>query len=537
MLSFVRTIRRRFGLSETSPWLLPLVLVFVLAVRVMHLTPLHNTDAIIKWLFVRRWLATGELPKAQYFSHHNARWAINLPTAAVQWIFGETTLSYYVPILLIGLLQAVFTFRIGLILGGPAVAVLATLAYTAMPVMGYLGGQLMPECFESAFVLGAFYSVLRASPGLARLETRRNVWLGAAVGFLILAWLSRETMLFYLPGFLLATWCAHRSLKVPAVIAAGLFSAIAVETAVYRFTYGFPMGRFSIVAQHHLTSHKLRNAVRSVGELFARYADLPAGFGPLLWAALIATIYWLWLNRRAFLAAWQQPLGQLTLLGWGFLAVNTFGLRSINPPRLIQPPNGRYLIPAAPMLALIAVGVAAPFLSAAWTRARPQLRAGAVGLACSIALYASSAAANLKHWGPKLMLEYEAKVRQVFDSGVPIYVTRNDRGMFAARGYLRPDQLLVGAISRLSIGKYRGKVLVDKRRDPWHGARRSRSGYDAKTMQSLVGKTVVEVKGAKLLQFMERKIEPTRRAKLIAPKLSKRSKRSVRKRRARTRKK
>lgn len=532
MLSFLRTIPLRFAHGDNTPWLRPVVLVFVLVVRVMHLTPLHNTDAIIKWLFVRRWLATGHLPKAEYFSHHNARWAINLPIVAVQSVFGETTLSYYLPVLLIGLVQALLTFEVGLLLGGPAVATLATLAYTAMPIMGYLGGQLMPECFESAFVLGAFYSVLRASPGMARPGTRPGLWLFAAVGFLTLAWLSRETVLFYLPGLLLATWCAHRSLKAPIFLAVGLGAAIALETAIYRFAYGFPMGRFSIVAQHHLTSHKLRNAIRSVGQLFERYADLPPVFGPLLWAALVATMYWMWVNRGALISALQKPLGQVMLLSWGFLAVNTFGVRSLDPPRLIQPPNVRYLIPIAPMLALIVFGVGAPWIAAGWVRLRPGLRAAAVGVACSVALLTSSALANLEHWGPKLMLQYESKIRQAFDSGVPIYVSsRNDRGMFNVRGYLRSDQLLAGVMTPVQIGPNRGKVLVDKRREPWSKARRTKAGYAPSATRTLIGKTVLDAQGAKHLMFMERKLEQRGKAR-FEPKLSKRRKRALRRRHA-----
>lgn len=535
MLSFVRAIKKRFTARDTSPWLLPCVLAFVLLVRVIHLTPLHNTDAIIKWLFVRRWLATGVLPKAEHFSHHNARWAINLPVALVQSVFGETTLGYYVPILLVGLLQAFFTFRLGVLLGGPLVGALATLAYTAMPVMGYLGGQLMPECFESAFVLGAFYSMLMAAPAFAPQGARRAWWLAASVGFLTLAWLSRETVLFYLPGFLLAAWCAHRSLKAPALIGAGLGLAIAVETAIYRFTYGFPMGRFSIVSQHHLTSHKLRSAVRSIGELFARYSNLPAGFNLLFWASVVATIWWFWSNRRNLLGAFRQPLGQVVLLGWGFLAVNTFGLRSLSPPRLIQPPNGRYLVPVAPLLALIVFGVVAPHLHATWQRWRPRWRGVAVGAACGVALIASNALANLEQWGPKLVLEYEAKIRRAFDSGVPIYVgSRNGDSMFNARGYLRSDQVLAGALTSVQVGSNRGKALVDKRREPWQGARRTRTGYDARTVRWFAGKTVVEVTGAKLLRFKERTLEPGRKVRSSKPKLSKRRKRAVRRARSRT---
>lgn len=517
MRSFFREMRARLADRQTSPWLLPVVLVFVLIVRVMYLTPLHNTDAIIKWLFVRRWLATGALPKAEYFSHHNARWAINLPIVVVQAIFGETTLSYYIPILAIGLLQAFFTFRIGLLLGGPAVATLATLAYTAMPVMGYLGGQLMPECFESAFVLGAFYSMLRASPRYARADTRRLVWLGACVAFLVLAWLSRETVLFYLPGFLLATWCAHRSWRAPVTVGIGFALAVLFETLVYRVTYGFRMGRFSIVAQHHLSSHKLRGVIRSVGQLFERYADLPAGFGPLAWGALLATFVWLWLNRRDLKAAFMEPLGQLVVLSWAFLAANTFGVRSLDPPRLIQPPNGRYLVPIAPMLALVLFGVGAPLIAQGWARLRSAQRAMAVGLACSVALFASNAVGNLENWGPRLMLQYEARIRSAFDRGVPIYLSsRHDRGMFNVRGYLRSDQVLSGVVSRVNVGAFRGKLLVDKRLPPWKGAPRTRSNYPLRVTRTLHGKTVLEARGAKYLKFQERKFElrqPTRSTK------------------------
>jgi hypothetical protein len=534
MMSFIRTIRSRFATDDINPWLLPVVLVCVLGVRVMHLTPLHNTDAIIKWLFVRRWLATGELPKAEHFSHHNARWAINLPIAVVQSIFGDTTLAYYVPILLVGLLQAFFTFRLGVLLGGPLVGALATLAYSAMPVMGYLGGQLMPECFESAFVLGAFYAMLRAAPKASE-STRRGSWLAVTVGFLVLAWLSRETVLFYLPGFLLATWCAHRSLKAPIVVVAGFGMAVAFETAIYRYAYGFRMGRFSIVSQHHLTSHKLRNAIRSVGELFARYADLPAGFGLLLWASLAVTIGWLWVNRRSLLDAFRQPLGQLMLLSWGFLAVNTFGLRSLNPPRLIQPPNARYLIPIAPALALIVFAACAPLLHTGWERLRPRLRVVALGVVCSIALFTSNALANLDNWGPRLMLEYEAKIRQAFDGGVPIYVSsRSGDATFNARGYLRAEQVMAGVLARVDIGANRGKVIVDKRLEPWRGARRTKAGFARAATQSLVGKTVLEVTGTKALKFKERKLEQRRKTRFVEPKPSKRRKRSIRKRRARS---
>jgi hypothetical protein len=243
----------------------------------------------------------------------------------------------------------------------------------------------------------------------------------------------------------------------------------------------------------------------------------------------------------------QQPLAQVMLVSWGFLAVNTFGVRSLNPPRLIQPPNVRYLIPIAPMLALIVFGVSAPLLRAGWVRLRPRLRVAAVAVACSIALFASSALGNLKVWGPKLMLEYEASIRQAFDDGVPIYVSsRNDRGMFNVRGYLRPEQVMAGAMTTIQIGANRGKVLVDKRREPWRHAERTKTGYSTRATRVLVGKTVLEARGGKLLKFSERKLRGHARASLAKARLakskatksrfakakpSKRSKRAIRKRR------
>lgn len=448
-------------------------LLTVFAIRVAYLKPIQNFDAQAKWMFVRQWLEDGHLPHAaRAFTHHHARWAINLPIAATQLVFGQSVVGYYFLVLCVGLAQAVLAFRVGSSVAGPWVGALATLAYSAMPKMGYLGSQLMPECFESTYVLGALYGLQRAelASRAPAISGNRQVqkWLVSVVVFMILGWLTRETFLFFIPGLLLVAWSNHRTLRVPVVLGAGFASFVALETLAYRLKYGFPAGRLTIVQSHHFGSGRIRKPITSPLQLLERYADLPAVFDVLFFGALLATAYWLWMARGRLREALLQPLGQVLLVAWLSYFLHTFGLRSFDPPRLIQPPNDRYLMPGAPMLAIGLFAILRSVLGHRLTPLPLGIRVAAFAATLVAAVIVSGVAGNLHRWGPPLALQYESQLRAAFDAGTPIFAKRKPwHTLTTACAYLRGDQLDAVTYTTVTVGRRKVGVLLNKRSRAW----------------------------------------------------------------------
>jgi hypothetical protein len=417
----VERVRRWF---DDERKLLIVCLLFSLVVRIGSLRPVNNPDAVHKWAAART-LLHGETLPAQEFSHHAARWGVNVPTLAVQWLFSDDIRVYYIPILAVTTLLAALTFLVGKELAGKWTGALAVGLYTPLPCLNYLGSQLMPEMFQACYIMGALWCLLRW------FKTPGAWWFWGSFAWFGAAYFAKETVVFFLPGLLLAIWLRRRRLLDVALYVFGFAAVIGVETLVYRWTYDFAWGRATIVAQHHLGSPKMRAPVESVGELLVRYLDLQDGFRELFYAALLLSpiLAW-WCHKRR--PEVRLPVFAVLAVCWSFFLANTFALKSIDPPRIVQPLNERYLHTGAPFLALIVAVFAQEGLVAAQQRWLPGYvhaiqRLGRLAIPATTALCLVVGIGLWRHRSPPgkphaftQMASYQELLRAAYRAGVPL---------------------------------------------------------------------------------------------------------------------
>lgn len=446
-------------------WLGVIVLAFSLLVRLGSLRPVNNPDAVYKWEAARA-LVAGTPLSAHEFDHHAARWGITLPTALLQVVFGDRAWVYFVPILGAMTLLAFLTYRLGAAVGGRWAGALAVVLYTPLPALNYVGSQLMPEMIQSTFVMGCLLALVRLNgPG-----GERQPWI-AGVWFFV-AYLAKESVVLFLPGLLLASWLVRRRLWDTARFGATFASGVLLETALYGLTYGFPLGRLSVVLRHHLGNAKMRPPIESVSDLLVRYLDLQTGFRELFYGGLAASLALvLWPKARRRLD--ERRLFAVLATCWGFFLCSTFAVKSLDPPRLVQPLNERYLFAGIPFLAVLVVAICRALVPPL-VRERFQSRTiASFAVACAVAgsgLWLLRSPPGEEH-AIATMNRSQSELRSAFDRGVPIVNPERKRhatgavlGLFLSAEQSRHAKVLYPKQS----GK-QARVIIDQRHRRYRG--------------------------------------------------------------------
>lgn len=399
---------------------------FVLLLRLATLRGCIGPDGPHKWEIARD-LVAGYLRRPAQFDHHAARWAIVLPFALTQALLGAHAWVAFVPILGFDLLQAGLTYAIGVQLGSRAIGVVATVLFCLVPKMASSGSDLLPTVFESTYVLLTLCLLL-----WARLDSPNGrPRLALSLAAMCLAYLAKETTVFYLPGLVIGLWLLRRSLIECLYYCLGFLGFVALETLFYWARFGFAFGRFTIIKAHHLGNAKLAAPITSIGQLLERYLVLSGGFLQLFYAALLVTLsypYW----RRKLPADVGHRFTAIAAACWGFFLLNTFALKSLHPPRLAQPLNERYLLSALPLLALIVATPAVPLIRRGLTQLAklyPRLAPErcALGLCAVCVGWIAIPQMRSVTTGPLFTTSrMERELRDAFDTGKPI-VTREPK--------------------------------------------------------------------------------------------------------------
>ncbi|HEX2734926.1 MAG TPA: glycosyltransferase family 39 protein [Polyangiaceae bacterium] len=441
--------------------------VLALVLRLFELKMPSSPDSFHKWDIVRE-LTSGHLQPALSFDHHAARWAVNLPIAFAQLILGKAPVVAYVPILVFDLLQAALTYWVGVLLGSRAIGVLAVILFSIVPQMNYVGSELLPSVFESAYVLAACYGLLRAFDGPGRR------WVYVSLACACLAYLAKETTVFYFPGLLLGYYLARRRLMDCVVFTAGFFSFVALETMFYRVVFGFPLGRLSIIAGHHLGNAKLKVPIRSLGQLFERYLQLSSGVRELFYAALVVgVLYPLWRRWRDAPPAEtsprlnHEPYLLMLLTTWSYFFFTTFALKSLHPVQLAQPASERYLLCALPFLALTLSGFAVHASRRPLARIPSKLQPALLVGFCSLLALLSLRGHGHRWSANPLVLtpRFTKTLRTAFDEGIPIVGPDDHATATKAVAFMFLDQQRLPNLKCLR--------LVGKSRSASKGARAS----------------------------------------------------------------
>ncbi|HOT63095.1 MAG TPA: glycosyltransferase family 39 protein [Treponemataceae bacterium] len=209
-----------------------LSLVFLsLWVRLSTLMMVHTGVDERDYWFAAKAISQG-LPYPE-LSHRTVRWAVILPVALAQSLFGSHPNAYYVMPLLAALSQAVLVYLLGRALNGRLAGSLASIALTFFPYQIRAASQVRPEIFSMTYVLLAALALVRyvrSSSDRARISA---AVLAALATFL--AYEAKITNLFFMPGIAIAILLYSKGKGLKDALAyggvlAGLYLA---ETAAY----------------------------------------------------------------------------------------------------------------------------------------------------------------------------------------------------------------------------------------------------------------------------------------------------------------
>ncbi len=244
--------------------LIALVL-FALFFRLATLMMIHTGVDERDYWFSAKAIAHG-LPYPDV-THRTTRFAVILPVALAQVLFGSHPNVYYVLPVLNSMLQAGLAFLIGLRLRGRLTGFIAGLSLTLFPYMIRAGSQVRPEIFSVTYILLAVYFF---TTYLERTEKQAAPLIWTAV-WVFIAYEAKITNLFFVPGLLIAM-LAYKKKPLQAIlfcaILLGLFLA---ETGLYAAFTPYKLGELEIILKNHVYHGEVFHVARVV-DLFQRYS-------------------------------------------------------------------------------------------------------------------------------------------------------------------------------------------------------------------------------------------------------------------------
>lgn len=296
-------------------------------------------DEIDYWFSARQLSIGGAYPEIM---HRTIRWSIILPTAFFQLLLGTDPLVYYVTPVLNSLIQTVLLYYFGKKLFGRGVAFYSVLLFIAWPYMWRTGSQIRPAIFSLTYVLAAVYSLFLF------LQSDRRRYFSLSVVFFFIAYQSKITNLYFIPGIMIILWMHKRKVAEPLKYGAFLFGLYLIEHTAYWIFTGNKMGRLGIIASHHMTGNFADKLPGGFLGLFARYTEYMEFPWKLIFFVFIAGTIYLLIKKKLWVL-------ELTILHISFFFFLTFMVKSIHPIEPVEPFLDRYYIVNFPTMLLIIV--------------------------------------------------------------------------------------------------------------------------------------------------------------------------------------
>ncbi len=278
-------------------------------------------------------------------NHHTARFGMIIPVYISQVIFGTHPVVYYIIPLFFFILQVIFLYKIAAQAYGINLAFLSSMILIFLPKMFSHAVQIKPDGFCATYILICVYFIFKFKDSKKHLY----FYLILSALFMFLAYMTKETSLFFLPGIAICIWIMKKKLKYVIVFGAVLFTLFLGETAIYYFALGVKTGRIEIVTASHLDSGNLL-ALPSIWNLFLRYAQLNI-FEKIYFFAYIAGSFFLVVKTKTIKI--DEKVKSLLIIPLAFFVLLTFAVKSINPVVPAMSYNPRHLVPAAPFMSFI----------------------------------------------------------------------------------------------------------------------------------------------------------------------------------------
>ncbi|MES1185485.1 MAG: glycosyltransferase family 39 protein [Myxococcales bacterium] len=304
-------------------------------IRVLRLHPIeYYDDEVTRWHFVRQWFYANDFTHAPW-THHMARFGINVPLYFFQALLGRSASVYFVWPITAFTLQVLLVFLTTKRLAGYATAVLAALLLSVFTGMDRGACQLLPDGFGGTAMILVCYLLVRYQEAS---HERRMPWLvGAGLAF-VWAYTVKESNLLFVPGLGLGVWRCRGRFLDGVLFMAILFAAIGLETAWFR-AFTVYSSRFAIVEESHGIA-----TVKTLWNLFDRFTRLELPWQVLIYTWFLAGI-WL-LGTR------DRRIQLLLIVPATFVFLLTFMVRGLDPIVIWTRFFSRYFEPAAPLFVI-----------------------------------------------------------------------------------------------------------------------------------------------------------------------------------------
>ncbi len=320
--------------------ILAVLIGFTLFIRIYLLQMINvGPDEIDYWYSARQIVFGGVYPEIM---HRTIRWAIILPVALFQKVLGLHPLVYYVPPVVNSLIQTVILYKFGKRLFGSSISFYSVLLFTAWPYMWRTGSQIRPAIFSLTYILIAFYTLFLF------LESDKRKYFFFSLAALFLAYESKITNLYFVPGILIVLWRYKRRIAEPLKYGGYLFILYLFEHLGYWIFTGNKMGRLGIIASHHMKGDFADKLPHGILGLFARYTGYMEFPWKLLFLLFIAATIYLLIKRKKWIL-------ELTILHVSFFFFLTFMVKGIHPIEPVEPFLDRYYIVNLPTMSLVIV--------------------------------------------------------------------------------------------------------------------------------------------------------------------------------------
>ncbi|MFW5771200.1 MAG: ArnT family glycosyltransferase [Spirochaetota bacterium] len=273
-------------------------------------------------------------------NHWTTRFGLILPELALVSILGTHPLVYYVLPFMLSVFQVVLVYALGREVHGKEAGILSAAFLLLYPEMVRASSQLLPGIFSGTFLLLVVYCLVR----FYRSGGKKILWLLGGVVLMFMAYETKITNLFFLPGVLFALWLVRRKLSDPLLFGTLLFGLFILECLVYYHFTGDFMARAHAITGHHLDHGQLKPV--SFFYLFFRWIRP----GPHFILVLLLTFWgaYTMLKGRATGAVHMVVLPVLS-----FIFFLTFTIKNVSPLIPATTFQIRYWNVALPLMMLV----------------------------------------------------------------------------------------------------------------------------------------------------------------------------------------
>ena len=405
--SFVKRFIDKF---ENSNYLIILLLVgFTIIIRFITLQIIEDSgDQFYYWASAKS-LYYGL--KIYVFDNWSSRFGIVLPVLFFQKLFGLHPLNYYSAPIFMSILQTIFLYKTAEMAHNRNTAIFATILMIIYPQMLRNGCQILPGIFSATYVIIAFFFLFKF------IDAKKNkiIFLILSALFMFIAYESKITNLFFLPGFFITIYLYNKNFKHLFIFAFILLFLFFIETALYSMLTEFTFGRLDVITSNHF--QKINSKAVSIFGLFYRYIRPGPHF-------TLAFIYYLFASHFILKNKYDIKIKGIVFASLSFFFLLTFSLRSIYPIKLAINSHFRYFVAVQPMMFFV---ISFFTVERFYVKNKNVLNKVFAGfLITCVVLYSIVFRNNFINHPISCLIEYDLLIDTALKNGTPLFYGKKD---------------------------------------------------------------------------------------------------------------